>query len=120
MKRRGHLLIELLVVIAIIAIIAAIYYGGGFGTSRNDRPDKLGHSTVGKAALKARDTVCRDQLRQVRLSVDAQTSGDTPPASLSQLGLKDTMLKCPIGGEAYVYDATSQKVSCPHPGHENF
>jgi prepilin-type N-terminal cleavage/methylation domain-containing protein len=119
-RSRGHLLIELIVVIAIIAILAAVYYGGWLSPGTSDRPDGEGTTIVGRSALKARDTECQNYIGQVRSAISMQKIDDIIPQSLQELNLPAKLLRCPIGSEAFEYDVATQKVKCPHPGHEDF
>jgi hypothetical protein len=111
-------LVELLVVAVIIVAIAAFLlpnYIGGSG-----KPGQRSTSPAGRA----KGTVCSSNIRQVRMSIDmAQQSDDEGkfPQSLEELrGLPSEFRKCPDAGERYVYDPTTGKVHCPHPGHERF
>ncbi len=113
------MLIELIVVVAIIGILAAVYLGGGFGKPDSDRPDGLGKTTVGRAALKAKDFECSNYLGQVRAAIQMQKIDDVIPNSLTELSLPSRMLQCPVGKEAYEYSPPTQIVKCPHPGHED-
>ena len=116
----------LLVSIVIIGILVAVYLTGGLGlfggeTALPERADGQGKTTVGRAAARAKDEVCRSNLRQVNMSIEVQKTADEIPSSLSELGLGDAFLKCAIPpNEAYVYDGQGGRVTCPHPGHENF
>lgn len=87
----------------------------------NQRQDQVGETVVGQSIARARDGVCMDQLRQVRLGVQtAMTSSETPPATLQELRLPSTMLACPIGKEPYQYNPADGSVKCTHPGHEKY
>jgi hypothetical protein len=122
---KGNSLMGLLAAILIIGIVVAVYFTGGFGmfgeTVMPARADGQGKTTVGRAAARAKDEVCRSNLRQVNMSIEvAKTSGDVP-ASLQELGLGPEFMKCAIEPhEAYVYDGMGGRVTCPHPGHESF
>lgn len=128
---RGASLIELLLVVAIIAILASVLYVG-FGSrvlpispaspQETGRPDGLGTTVAGAAVARAKDEKCRQQITQIRQIISMDTmAGEPPPASLQEVGsLPASFLHCPIGGEAYVYDPSSGRVTCPHPGHEGF
>jgi hypothetical protein len=123
--QRGNSLMGLLAAILIIGVLVAVYFTGGFGmfgeTALPARPDGQGKTTVGRAAARAKDEVCRSNLRQVNMSMEvAKTAGDVP-SSLQELGLGPEFLKCAIPpNEAYVYDGNGGRVTCPHPGHESF
>jgi Tfp pilus assembly protein FimT len=125
MNRRGQTLAALMIAIAIIAILAAVLYIGpsvlGGGKKGSPRADKLGNSTLSLSKLEAEDQVCRSNIQQVRSAVQmSTTTEDQPPASLDELSSVRSISKCPIGGEAYVYDPATGSVTCPHPGHEKF
>lgn len=116
----------LLAAIVIIGIMVAVYLTGGLGIFGGEtvlpaRADGQGKTTVGRAAARAKDEVCRSNLRQVNMSIEVtKTSGD-PPMSLPELGLGDAFLRCSIPpNEAYRYDGQGGRVTCPHPGHESF
>jgi hypothetical protein len=125
-KQRGSSLMGLLVGIVIIGILIAVYFTGGLGMFGGEsalpaRADGQGKTTVGRAAARAKDEVCRSNLRQVNMSIEVQKTSDQIPSSLSELGLSQEFLKCAIPpNEAYVYDGQGGRVTCPHPGHENF
>lgn len=126
MKRlqSGQTLAATLVVLAIICILAAVYFLPRGGESI--RKDGKGTTTVGAVLYEAKDTVCKNQLDQVRqlIVVYTQTNGDMDPAipeNLSQVpGITAALTVCPIGKEPYSYTSVDGKVRCPHPGHENF
>lgn len=124
--RRGNTLIGMLITVAIIAVMAVILLKGhafGLGVKTPPRKDGRGKTVIGASMLDAKDQVCQSDLQQVRLAIQtAQTmdSNDKFPASLQDLHLPASMLKCPVGGEPYVYDPSTGQVHCPHPGHEKF
>lgn len=125
MRRRGQTLVATLIVIAIMGILAVAVmrpWAVG-GTSKPARKDGLGNSVPGLTKLKADDTVCMNNLSQVRMAIQiARTNADDQaPASLSDLpGLPKEMLACPIGHEPYQYDPATGTVRCIHPGHEKY
>jgi prepilin-type N-terminal cleavage/methylation domain-containing protein len=128
---RGASLIELLIVVVIIALLASVLYIG-FGSrvlpispaspDEAGRPDGQGTTVAGAAVARAKDEKCRQQISQIRQIISMDTmAGEPPPASLQEAGtLPASFLQCPIGGETYVYDPSSGRVTCPHPGHEGF
>jgi len=116
----------LLTAVLIIGVMVAVYFTGGFGmfgeTALPDRPDGQGKTTIGRAANRAKDEVCRSNIRSVRMSIQIQQTTEGLPSSLDELpGLGPEFKHCSIEPkEAYVYDPSTGKVTCPHPGHENF
>lgn len=118
-KQSGQTLVASLFVIAIIAILAVTMLRG---SGESSRPDGLGRTLPTQVKLKAKDDVCISNLGQVRSSImiARANADDAPPAELSETGLSADFMKCPIGGEPFVYNAESGTVSCPHPGHEKY
>jgi type II secretory pathway pseudopilin PulG len=118
-SERGFLtLIGLLIVIVIIGILFAMYAGGPSGAPSSATGGAA--TTLGGAKGRAGDTVCRNNLSQLRaaIGVYSGTTGANPP---SLEGLQaGVSLNCPRGGEPYEYDPNSGKVWCVHPGHESF
>ncbi|MDQ2987122.1 MAG: hypothetical protein M3R13_10460 [Armatimonadota bacterium] len=124
--QRGNSMMGLMAAVLIICIAAGVYFTGGFGsfgeTALPDRPDGQGRTTIGRAANRAKDTVCQSNLRQVNMSVDvAKTAGEAPTSLTELSGLGPEFLRCTIEPrEAYVYDGAGGRVTCPHPGHEKY
>lgn len=120
----GQTLVATLIVLAIIAILAAVYFMPRGGQST--RKDGKGTTIPGAVMYKAKDTVCKHNLDQIRqlIYVQTETSGeDTPtyPATLKEIrGVTDDLSKCPVGKEPYEWDQNGGKVRCPHPGHEKY
>jgi hypothetical protein len=122
---RGNSLVGMLVTLAIMAILAvALFKGSSAFGGKAITPRKDGHGTtvMGQAEWAAKDTVCRSNIGQVRQSlIIAQSANDEKfPASLEDLKLPKEFLKCPVGGEKYIYDPQTGTVTCPHPGHEKY
>jgi hypothetical protein len=119
-------MVGLLAAVLIIGVMVAVYFTGGFGmfgeTVLPERADGKGKTTIGRAANRAKDVACQSNLRQVKMAIDIAKTAGEPPASLSELsGLSPEFFHCTIEPkEAYVYDPSTGKVTCPHPGHENF
>ncbi len=123
--RRGNTLVGMLVVVAIIAIMAAIFLGGGQGSSlgvgESKRADGKGRTVLGASMEAARDDVCRSNLGQIRSSIQiATTTDDEKPASLAELRGMSSVSSCPTGKEPYTYDPATGTVKCPHPGHGKY
>lgn len=126
-SQRGETLIGMLVVIAIIAILAAVALkgSGAFGKSGSPRADGRGTTVPGLVKAKAEDTVCKNYLGQLRMSLTMahDSSGDeTWPQSLEETKLGTQFYSCPMtkGKEPYGYDPTTGRVWCVHPGHEKY
>jgi type II secretory pathway pseudopilin PulG len=122
MRERANTLLGLLFVILIVGVLYAIYLGGGFGTTAMpERADKVGRTTIGRSAAAAKDVVCRNNLQQIRMAIQVEQTNSGNPTSLADLpGFTAESLNCPIGHEPYTYDASTGKVTCPHPGHESY
>ncbi len=121
MKQRGQTLAATLIVLVIMGMLVMVFmYGTGGGKS--SRKDGKGTTVPGQAMFKARDEVCKNNIRQARsgLEVARATGGDVPPQSLSDTRLSAEFLQCPIGKEPYTYDPASGEVKCPHLGHEKY
>jgi prepilin-type N-terminal cleavage/methylation domain-containing protein len=118
-RRLAFSLIEILVVMVIIVVLSSITYGVYLGHSKN-APAGKAHAPIERA----KDIVCTENLRQVRMSIDMSHSGDAEgkyPASLAELReLPAEMRACPVGKEPYQYDSTNGTVRCVHPGHESY
>ncbi len=81
-------------------------------------------SVPGRAIQKAISEKCKEQLRQLRMSIvaDKDTNGGSLPATINDVGKGGEFMakSCPIGHEQYVYDPETGKIYCPHPGHEEY
>jgi prepilin-type N-terminal cleavage/methylation domain-containing protein len=113
----GFNMIELLVVLVVLVAVAAFLWPRYMGSKSKETGRYTGPVT------QARDTVCRSNLSQIRASIQAMSAADPDgkaPASLAELGLPDSMLRCPTGNEPYRYDPAAGRVQCPHPGHEGY
>lgn len=125
MLQRGQTLVASLIVIVIMCVLAVVLLQGSGAFSKegakSSRPDGLGKTTVSTVKYAAKDDVCRSNLNQVRSSIEINTTTDDQrPATLEDTRLGAQFYECPIGHERYNYDPSTGKVSCPHPGHENY
>ena len=127
MSRRGNTLVGMLVVIAIIGVLTVgTFYGSGMlkgGPKSSPRKDGKGTTIPGLVKLEAQDTLCRNNLNQLRSGIQlAQTASgeDTPPQRLEETRIGASFYSCPVGKERYNYDPTTGQVACPHPGHEKY
>ena len=112
-----------LITVAIICILLVVFMKGGCGNDLSStRADGKGKTIVGLVKADAQDDVCRENLKQVRemISMAETDNDDKPPASLTDVKIPDSMLHCPIGHEAYIYDPATGTVKCPHPGHSKY
>lgn len=120
-KQSGRTLIGVLVAMALVAGLAGWYFMGGPGSGDgNKRADGEGKTIVGQSLARGKDGVCINNLSQVRsaIQINMDPVDDIYPADLTSLKLGNEFIHCPIGEELYVYDPSTGKVSCPHPGHE--
>jgi len=123
--RKGFTLISTLLTVVIICVLMVVMmqgYGGLMGSPmQSTRKDGMGKTTMGGAMLSAKDQVCRSNLQQVRQAIEAaKLSGDGNPTDITGAGIGQSFYNCPVGGEAYEYNAATGEVHCPHPGHEKF
>lgn len=81
------------------------------------------HSTGQVSEAQLKDLECQNNLREVRHAIAAYMAdhkNNLPPSlkDLSPYGITQERLKCPVGGEPYLYSEGT--VVCPHPGHEKY
>lgn len=122
----GNSMVGILIAAAIVLVLMVVFLKGGIpGISKSTGParkDNLGKTLPGAVKADAEDTVCKNNLQQIRLSIQTEEATDpdeTPPPDLKSLHLPAEILKCPLGGQ-YIYDPKTGTVHCNHPGHENF
>lgn len=124
--RGGNTLVSTMAVLVIIAILMVAMMKGSnlFGAPQSPRADGRGTTVPGLVKAKAEDTVCRDYLRNLRMSLEiAKTSNDDQwPTTLEDTRLGKTYYSCPMGKgkEPYTYDPATGEVHCIHPGHEKY
>jgi len=108
---------RLLLFVFLVIVGIALY----FAIQKAQAPPEAPSEQAGEAQLG--DMECLNNLRQVRHAIAAYMadhSNSLPPSlnELSQYGINQEMLRCPVGGEPYIYNEGT--VTCPHPGHERF
>ncbi len=116
-----------MVVVVIILILAIVLFKGSsvFGVAGGKAPtprkDGNGTTVLGRVRFEAKDAVCQSNLSQVRMAITlAHQSNDEFPARLEETKIGNDFYACPIGHERYTYDPATGKVTCPHPGHEDY
>ena len=110
------------VVIVLLATVFFFTSGLGLMEAPEERPDGKGETLIGRSMYAAKDTNCRTQLQQLRMSVSVNTDHvtDQLPARIEDLRVEETYYTCPVGDERYDYDPVTGVVSCPHEGHEDY
>jgi hypothetical protein len=122
-RRSGRGMVGVLVAGALGLVVVLFFVMGGMtGSTPPPREDGKGTTLVGRVAYEAKDEVCKSNLGQVKQAIQMATDPveGAFPSSLEETKLGADFLKCPIGKEAYVYDPTTGKVTCPHPGHQAY
>ncbi|MCD6352328.1 MAG: prepilin-type N-terminal cleavage/methylation domain-containing protein [Armatimonadetes bacterium] len=128
-NRPGFALIELLVVVALLALAAGAYFVW-YSPSKQKQlkqavesgnPQQVpvsGQTVLGQAYKKGQSVECLNNLQQLRQAIQMYTiDHDTYPPSLAALNLPG-MTRCPVTGQAYVYDPRTGTVKCPsHPNY---
>jgi len=121
---RGNSMVGLLVAVVIIMLLmVGTFYGSGMfkGEPTSQRADGKGKTVYGAAMYSAKDSVCRNNLSQIRASLRISAIGDeTLPTFLEDTKLGSQFYQCAVGGERYNYNSSTGEVSCPHPGHEKY
>ena len=118
-RERGFSLVEILVVMLIIMILAAILLPRYLGEGKNSIGQR-----VQSPIKRAKSVECINYLAQIRQAYQMATmTGDEyRPQSLADLrsqGVSESMMKCPVGGQPFVWDPMSGRVArCTYPSHE--
>jgi len=129
MKRKifgGSNMLGVMIAMGLILLLVAAWSAGGLGflfgeKKPNTRPDKVGETVVGRSFARAKDDVCRSNLSQIRISLQAaDPTEDEHPASLEALNLPKETIVCPIDKKPYDYDPATATVKCKHLGHEKY
>ncbi|MCH8978318.1 MAG: hypothetical protein IH945_03630 [Armatimonadetes bacterium] len=118
---KGISLIGTLVAVVIAIGAAAFFATGGMGLMEGpaERPDGKGKTLVGSSLYAAKDSNCKAQLRQLRMSVEIHAA-DQLPTTIEELNVGASFYLCPVGDEKYDYDPATGVVSCSHKGHEDY
>lgn len=123
-KQNGLSLIGTMVALVILLGATAFYFTGGLGLMEepSERPDGKGETIVGRSMYAAKDSNCRTQLQQLRMSVVIHTDpvNDIFPTRIQDLEMGLSYYLCPVGEENYGYNPSTGEVSCPHLGHEDY
>ena len=121
-RQSGQSLVASLVVIVIIMIAAVILFKGTSDTAPRAKADGRGKTVLGNAMATANDSACQSNLGQVRQMIQVQKATDEEfkPTTVADIPGAASVGKCPVGKEAYVIDAASGDVKCPHLGHEKY
>jgi len=125
------LLIELLIVVAIIGVGFMMYTSMNGGASPADVSREMSQDGVengdqpqtmpGRVKARAAGVQCLENLRELRAMVTSSQAEDGSfPATLADVPGSERIRTCPVGREAYIYDASTGKVNCPHPGHDTY
>lgn len=120
--QKGQSLVGVIVAFFVLVVVAVYYFNGGFGNKddENKRADGKGETLIGKSRYAAEDSVCRANLKNIRMAVSIATDpvDDLRPQSLSEL--PGNVINCSIDDEPYDYDPATGTVTCPHLGHEDY
>jgi len=111
-------LLGLLAALVICLILVVMFVG----PSGKKGPGK--ETIPGQAIEQGREVECQANLRTIRAAIDMQKTEDgAAPASINDIKTGTSnpdIFKCPVGGEAFVYDPVAGTIRCPHAGHEGF
>ena len=120
----GMSMVGTMVAVLILLLATAFFVTGGLGLMEapQERPDGKGETLIGRSMYAAKDSNCRTQLQQLRMSVSIHSDHvtDQLPAKIEDLDMGASYYTCPVGDEKYDYDPVTGVVSCPHVGHEDF
>ncbi|MBS1707400.1 MAG: hypothetical protein JSS65_01620 [Armatimonadetes bacterium] len=125
MKTSGRGLVGVIVSAAVALVLVFVFVNGSGvfgGKQAPERADKQGKTVIGKTMLAAKDSVCIQQIAEVRQMIQVATDPveEKRPANLTEAHVTGALSKCPIGHEDYVYDPETGEVHCQHPGHEKY
>ncbi|MEI7832849.1 MAG: hypothetical protein WCJ56_06615 [bacterium] len=134
-KRGYALLIELLVVVVLVIGLFAWYTNSQTaalkqsklleetGVVQNDGTSATAgapKTIYGQAVQASKGDVCRNYLGQLREMVKMDAADGKFPASLGEISGAQSINKCPVSKEPYVYNPATGEVHCITPGHEKF
>ncbi len=114
-------LVGVLAAVAILGILLMVWLYYGTGGRSGNVPGAPPVSRISETKQAAHSVECRNNLSQIRAAIQMrQGSDESLPASLNELGLPDSMLKCPVSGQPYQYDPSTGTVKCTTPGHMRY
>ncbi len=114
-------LVGVLVSIAIVALLVWLWLTYGVGSSGTAGGVSAPATRPTELRQQAESVECRNNLSQIRAAIQMrQTAEETYPTSLNELGLPTEMLRCPVSGQPYAYDANTGQVRCATPGHGGY
>ena len=132
LNNRGNWsLMGLLVVVAIIGVGIYFMFGkvAGMSTVKSDSQlvDQASkkQTIYGRSMDTAKGTDCQEHLNQIRLGINtfkiSDPNGANPPSLKDiRMGVGPDYFKCPVSGQAYIYDPATGAVRCPYPSHAKF
>ncbi|MCS7300131.1 MAG: hypothetical protein NZ556_01060 [Fimbriimonadales bacterium] len=118
-------LVGVLAAVAILGVLLMVwlYWGAGGASSGEAKPPGAPPpaSRVGEVRQAAESVECRNHLSQIRAAIQMRTTTEESyPAALQELGLPDSMLRCPVSGQPYQYDPNTGQVRCATAGHMSY
>jgi len=118
-NNRGNSLIGVLISVVII-LAAVLYFAGMWGnrSSNVDTNQSMSKSqkttTYGQAMDSARAIECQSNIGQLRQAINMYIQANEAfPASLNEVSVPDSMKKCSMTKELYIYDLQTGRVMCP-------
>ena len=109
----GFVLVEILLVIVIIGLLVAGYYGLSGRSGEGEEK-----SVPGRAIEKAKSVDCANNLNQLRQLIQIYVIDNDRYPSRFNASEQGAIGRCPVGGQAYVYDPQTGEIHCTTPGHE--
>ena len=118
-NNRGNSLVGVLITVVII-LVAVLYFSGVLGNKNSniDTNQSMSKSqkttTYGQAMDSAKAIECKSNIGQLRQSINMFVqSNEFFPSSLNEVSAPDSMKKCSMTKEPYIYDPQTGRVMCP-------